>query len=185
MLAFDPTQKTITGFYESQGGGADNRPSWKCAFYFVGNASGMPPWSIIVSQVWDASRNSKISTLPGQIQPSASALGQGIQLTLSQQPPGCFFADPLVKGAALPSALEEKKPWLQIRMVSAPKTRFYLSDRGARTSGAYLVRGDVVSVDQVSRGRIHATYTSEKRSTTGWLLEKDMIPLRRPRSAAN
>lgn len=173
--------KTISGFYESEGGDSGGEhggiPKWTCTFYFSGIHAGTKPSRIVARRIWrDSTGRQRTDVFTGHVAPVFANGQDAAIVSFPEQPPGCFFGPPLVGSLAIAHVFEAPEKWLEIRMVSSKRARFYESSRALKPTRRYVTAGDIVFVYKKDNGRAYSEFRSFPRVTAGWLLESDLVP---------
>ncbi|MBL7925102.1 MAG: hypothetical protein JNL88_12950 [Bacteroidia bacterium] len=164
-LAYDSTNHTLTGYYESYTGWdeASGQAKFSCIFYIRCMVTGR------LFTVDTYYPNDPDNLIQGQVQMiNDTTLG----LQLHQEHGGCWnvqhFADEPVE-----FRLEKRTVWKQIRYIVTDKAYFYSDPSLAKKQKSYLVKNDVVCIDQITDEWAHCTFYGQATSK-GWIRITDL-----------
>ncbi|MCC6753038.1 MAG: hypothetical protein IT266_03530 [Saprospiraceae bacterium] len=171
-LAFDPTSKMVTAYFEAFGGWDENlqRPQFSCIFYIEGPLHsnqatlrgyypGDPPDQIIAGKL------EIVDT-------------QNIRIRLSEEPPGCWNVLPFSDEPA-EFALTRAMPWVEVGYVTAEKTYFHAEKSIAKKLKSYLIKNNVVYIERREDDWVFCSYYG-KKLTKGWLKRSDVKASKQP-----
>jgi hypothetical protein len=160
-IAYNPANKVITGFYENYYGYDESgKPNhrYSCILYFKGvymdTVSDLESYQSLIKE------NIKI---PGKIKISDSL---HISIILNEEP-NCFNVA-MFSQAYVPFELTIKTNWIEIRYIDADKSYFYANTDENSRRKAYLLKGDIIYIDQIENDWVHCRFYG-KTITEGWI----------------
>ncbi len=161
MLAFERDSKSVTGYYENATGWDEQlqSPRFSCAFYIHGVLDGN---KIAIKSLTPL--DAEQAPINGTLEVSAD---NWVKIQLAEEHGGC----PNVEHFAVKPVefhLEEKKSWIQLRYVTVEKAYFYSGDKEESKLNSFVVKGDIVYVEKIKKGRVYCSFTGRK-IIKGWL----------------
>ena len=160
-LAFDKESKLVTGYYENASGWDEQlqSPRFSCAFYFSGVADGnkINIKSLFPKYAEDGSINGTLEVLANN----------RVKIQLAEEHGGCPNVEHFA-GSPVEFSLEEEKNWMQLRYITVEKAYFYSADNEESKTASYVMKGDIVYVEKVTKSRAYCSFTGRK-VTRGWL----------------
>lgn len=141
MIAVNPGTNVITGYYESRGGGDETlTASWDCTFYFSGQLSNNATISInAVSYFPSVGINERTG---GKLTITKFSGLPAISIKLDTALPGCSIGEDFTTESPTARAFEEKRDWVEIRLVNSRKAFFYATANALKPRKAYVTSGD-------------------------------------------
>ena len=164
-IAYNRVTKQLTGAYENYTGFDDQtgRPLFSCIFYLKG--TGTPP----VFQVNTFYPDQPQDSIEGQL---VVLNDSTFTLQLYEEHGGCWNVQHF-KEVPVQFSLAAPANWIQISYVKADKTYFY-SDRALdKKLKTYLVKNDLVQVEEISNEWAYCSFIGEK-TTKGWIRRNDL-----------
>jgi hypothetical protein len=165
-LAYNPSNKVITGYYESYTGYDETtgNPQFSCIFYIYGTYTGT------VSDIQTYYPTDKIEDMIiGSFKITDSV---NISIKLPEEHGGCWnvshFADDFVD-----FRLDEITDWLEIRYIESDKSFFYMDTNEESIRKAYIIKGDLIYIDKFENDWVHAIYYGNT-ITEGWLKKETL-----------
>ncbi len=166
-LAFDPSSKMVTGYYESYTGldETTQQPKFSCIFYIEGKIKSKK--FAIKTYYPDYKNDDKIiGTL--EIVNSKTC-----KIKLPEEHGGCWNVQHFVD-EPVNFTLDKKTNWIQIRYVKNLKSYFYSDKSITEKTKAYLVQGNFVCIEKIEQNWAFCIYFGEKSSKKGWIQLKDL-----------
>lgn len=166
-LAYDPTSKKITGYFEDYTGWDETSqsPRFSCVFYLAGTAT---------------SKKVKIKTYHPEDQ--AEGLVEGtleiindktVKIKLDEEQGGCWnvqhFADEPAE-----FELEKEANWSKIGYITATKTYFYSEKSADKKMKAYLIKSNFICIEKKEGDWTYCAYYG-KKVTKGWMKVSDIF----------
>ncbi len=103
-------------------------------------------------------------------------VNQNLFIKLKKLPPGNMAGKfDVEKGNDFP--LDSPGSWMEVRVVSAPKTYFYRKPDPTSKRSAYVIKNNVVKVYEKKGGWAFGEY----QNTRGWIKEEDLFSIYPPR----
>ena len=165
-LAFNAKTNRVTGYFAISTGFDEStgKSKFSCVFYLSGfyNNNGFAIKS------YDPLDN-KDNSIVGEIQIKDSIT---ISIKLVQEPGGCWNVQHFSNGF-VDFKLATKTNWFEISYINIDKAYFYRDRNEASKRKAYVVKGDIVYIDQIEDEWIHCKYYG-KSATEGWI-KKELI----------
>jgi hypothetical protein len=171
-IAFNPANNQVTGYFESGTGedAAGGSPQFSCAFYIEGKLTDKQAKvrSFFPLDNFPADNNDLIA---GTLIPTAN---NKLSLKLDKEHGGCSMVQHF-KDEPVIFAISKKQNWIAIKYITAIKAFFY-TDAGLETKRkAYLVKGNIIYIDEEKNNWVHCTFTDvNNHSTQGWLRSEDI-----------
>jgi hypothetical protein len=166
-LAFDPTTKILTGYFEDQTGWdeATKAPRFSCVFYIKGVVTGKK------CQVTTYYPDDKIGdTIVGEME---LINDQTVSIKLPADHGGCWnvqhFADEPVS-----FTLINRSESIQIRYVTQNKAYFYSSKAKHKRLKLFVVKNDFVCVEKTEGSWAYCSFYGDKKVTKGWMKTADL-----------
>jgi len=69
--------------------------------------------------------------------------------------------------------IEKPKPWISIRCIYSDKTYFYKNSSDNLPIRSYVLKDDLICVDEIISNKAHDSFKG-KKVTTGWILPSDL-----------
>ncbi|HVK93313.1 MAG TPA: hypothetical protein VM571_01140 [Noviherbaspirillum sp.] len=174
-LAINPSEKTVSGFFESEGGynPQTDRMTWRCSFYFSGKIKTDGDSDIVAVAVGLMNKGifSK-GTLTTAETPTPA-----VMLKLERILPGCSRGEDFLSENPPTIFFSERKKWIEFRMVSTRQSYFYKTPFVQNQTKAYVTCGDIVVVmdKEPKSDRVQVDYQGLKRATSGWIRQADLL----------
>lgn len=166
QLAFNSKTKKLTGYFKESTGWdeATKSPRFSCSFYIEGAVENR---EFNISTYYPGDK--KDDTIAGIIK----ALDKNrLEIKLQNDHGGCWNVQPF-SDKPVEFKLGKKKPWIEIRYVTANKTHFYSKKSPTTKRKAYLVKNDLVYIEKIESNWAYCRYFG-KRVTKGWIKISDL-----------
>jgi hypothetical protein len=174
-LALDPHTGLLTGVVDAQRGRSGDE-SASCVFFLL----GVPTGDRYRLTTWHPPSTSSAPALPGTLVPGDDAAS--VRIRLEQVPDGCGRVNPfLARGEG--DTFRRDGPatdWIAVRFVAADRAYFHDAPAPDQQRSAYVVRGDVVTVQTRRPGWVRATFHGSQGRTTGWIRAGDLFAVLPP-----
>ncbi len=160
-LAYNPKNNLITGFYENYTGLDEqtNNPRFSCIFYIK---AFYKKGKIELESYYPL--NKEDDMIHGEMKIMNSST---IALKLQEEHGGCWNVQPF-KNEFVTFSLYQNKNWIEIRFINTPKSYFYKNKTEESKQKSYLVKGDIIYIDQIEDKWIHCIYKA-KKTVSGWI----------------
>lgn len=167
-IAIDGFMKRITGFYENYSGWDEEKkgPKFSCIFYLEGKLENDK------AEIKTYYPLEKQDVKWGLFQQSDS---NSVSIKLFEEHGGCWnvqhFADEKVN-----FTLDNPTDWIQVRFADKDKVFIYSDYEATNIQKSYIVKGDIVFVDEIRNTSAHCTYFGKKKKS-GWIKIEDLNKL--------
>lgn len=161
-IAFNPNTNRVTGYFESFTGLDEESgyPKFSCTFFITGNLSDSIG-KIITYYPLD----SLDDVINGEIKYLDS---NTISIQLPQEHGGCWNVMHFAEENPTKFYLQEKSSFIEVHYVTAEKSFFYTNKDDSIKRKAFIIKGDIVYIDQIENDWVHCTFFG-KKSVSGWL----------------
>jgi len=160
-IAFNPKNNLITGFFEDYTGYDESggNAKFSCIFYLKGTYNGH---SCEIETYYPINIDS--DKIIGTLKIFDS---KRLSIKLDKEHGGCWnvfhFADDFVD-----FELSKKTDWLEIRYIDIDKSYFYKDKNEESKQKAYLIKGDIVYIDNIENDWVHCIFNG-KSTSEGWI----------------
>jgi len=170
-LAVGIQGKQLTAMFESYGGWDDttNAPRFRCLFAIQGKAEG---------KIFPI-----ISYFPGDdkseiIRGTLEIIDDGkIKIELKDEHGGCWNVQPYFDQGGVIFDLDQKQPWIEIRMIAEEKAYFHKERTDASRSNQYAVKHGVIKISKIEDGWYYGEYQGKNGKISGWLKKSALYKL--------
>jgi len=171
-IAFNPVDNQVTGYFESSTGedAASGSPQFSCIFYIEGKLTDKQAKikSFSPSDNFPADNNDLIA---GTLTPTSN---NKLSLKLDEEHGGCTMVQHF-KNEPVTFVISKKQNWIAIKYVTATKAFFYADARLETKRKSYLVKGNIIYIDEEKNNLVHCTFTDvNNHSTQGWIRSEDI-----------
>lgn len=185
LIAVNLQENIVSGMFNSSGGYLTDE-GWNCNFYFSGKvlpngsanivavSTGSNKYSARTSStgtlVYSKSNDAVIIKLNNEI--SECMRGEDI---LEKQPEPREFSD--LRASLELRQIMERKDGIEYRIISTKRSYFYDTPNAINHKKAFVTYGDIVMITEKDKasGRVKSIYKGKKKTTEGWLSEKDLL----------
>lgn len=168
----------LTGyFFEATGNDEMERPRFTCSFFISGKKQTDGNYKIKTWFPGDADE-----VIKGKLKFVGKNGKKSVNLKLDGEHGGCWNVAPMIKeDDGTNYDLTVAGNWDSIRVVSASKGYFYKSAEAKAPQKIWVVRNDVVRVNQTKGNKANVTFVSDKgRKTSGWMNTRDFYTIETP-----
>lgn len=169
-IAMD-SNNSVTGVYEYYDNWDEKFKEYteQNVFYFEGKLEDNV---ILVKTAWPTSEQ----RLLGKIKVTEKGNTKFLNLVLNNAPNG-YAAEDLTREGGFIKKLDQKKDWIQVRLVKSSRSRLYNAPDVSTARKGYLVKNDIVKVITVTQsGWMKIEYNPKNdnsKSTIVWMREED------------
>jgi hypothetical protein len=165
-IAFNPTNKLITGFYEGYSGidETTGEPIFSCIFYITGKCQNEES---VIKTYYPLDKEEDIITGKLRIENDST-----ISIMLNEEHGGCWNVWSFVNDFS-EFKLKKDENWLEIRFIDIEKAFFYSDKKEETKRKAYMIKGDVIYIDKIEKEWVHCKYY-EKTVTEGWIKKESL-----------
>jgi hypothetical protein len=185
LIAVNTKEKNVTGKFGSSGGYLASE-GWDCNFYFSGEIQ--PDGSAKIVAVSIGLNDDTVRTSSRGILYSSNQ-NDAVIMKLFDEVSGCVRGEDFMEeepeprqlielnSSLEPQEIKDRRDGVEYRIVSSKRSYFYETASSKSHKKAYLIYGDVVLItakEKITK-RVKAIYTRRNKTTSGWLLEKDLL----------
>lgn len=170
-IAID-SNNNLTGVYEYYDVWDDKFKEYTqiCKLYFSGHYSENQNY-IDIKAYWPGTKQKLIGKIK-IIQDSISKIGMFLN-----DAPNCYADVDFTKENTYSRKLDDKKNWIQVRLIKSDKAKFYNSPDISKIRKGYIVKSDIVKVISKKEGWLQIEYNppnDNTKSTKAWIREEDV-----------
>ncbi len=178
LLGVDSNGKLTGYFSEGTGEGIGGKPQFSCEFFISGDKQTDGNYKI---KTWYPGDKDVIG---GELKLVEENGKKSVNLKLDSEHGGCGNVNPMIsRGDGETFELTEVGNWESIRVVSAKKGYFYVSEKTKAPQKIWVIRKDVVRVSQTKGEKANVTFVSDKgRKKSGWINTRDFYDVSAPPS---
>jgi len=151
----------VTGIYENYSGYDEStgESKFSCIFYIYGFVKGN---EATIATYYPTDKKGNL------IKGIADIVGENeISIKLKEQHGGCWNVSDFTNDSTN-FKLEETKDWIEIRYINTDKAYFYTNMSDKTKQKNYVLKGDIIFIDQIENNWIHCRYYG-KKVTEGWI----------------